>query len=86
MKAALTETQTSILKLFASNEIVFEGNVALSQMKRTPEELVSFVYRECSFPHGCLIMTGTGIVPPNDFTLRSGDEIKITIDNIGTFN
>ncbi|MGK2862855.1 MAG: fumarylacetoacetate hydrolase family protein [Chitinophagaceae bacterium] len=63
---------------------VFEGNVALNQMKRTPEELVSFVYRECSFPHGALIMTGTGIVPGHDFTLQSGDEIKITIDPIGT--
>jgi 2-dehydro-3-deoxy-D-arabinonate dehydratase len=42
------------------------------------------VYRECSFPHGCLIMTGTGIVPGSDFTLQSGDEIKISIDNIGT--
>jgi 2-dehydro-3-deoxy-D-arabinonate dehydratase len=63
---------------------VFEGMVAISQMKRTPEELVSFVYRECSFPHGCLIMTGTGIVPGSDFTLKSGDEIKISIDNIGT--
>ena len=63
---------------------VFEDQVALSKMKRTPEELVSFVYRECSFPDGCLIMTGTGIVPGNDFTLKSGDEIKITIGNIGT--
>jgi 2-dehydro-3-deoxy-D-arabinonate dehydratase len=63
---------------------VFEGMVAISQMKRTAEELVSFVYRECSFPHGCLIMTGTGIVPGSDFTLRSGDEIKISIDNIGS--
>ncbi len=63
---------------------VFDGSVALSQMKRTPDELVSFVYRECSFPHGCLIMTGTGIVPGSDFTLQSGDEIKISIDNIGT--
>ena len=79
------EGNTNIhLEIIRGNQNVFEGNVALSQMKRTPEELVSFVYRECSFPHGCLIMTGTGIVPPNDFTLRSGDEIKITIDNIGT--
>ncbi len=72
------------LVIIRGNENVFEGNVALSQMKRTLEELVSFVYKECSFPHGCLIMTGTGIVPPNDFTLQSGDEIKISIDNIGT--
>ncbi|MFM2325910.1 MAG: hypothetical protein RIR31_112 [Bacteroidota bacterium] len=64
--------------------VIFEGNIALSQMKRTPQELVGFVYRECSFPYGCLIMTGTGIVPGSDFTLKSGDEIKISIDNIGT--
>ena len=61
-----------------------EATIAISQMKRTPEELVSFVFRECSFPHGCLIMTGTGIVPGSDFTLKSADEIKISIDNIGT--
>jgi len=65
-------------------ETVFNGQVLLNQMKRSPEELVSFVYRECSFPHGCLIMTGTGIVPGNDFTLQVGDEIQITIDSIGT--
>ena len=79
------EGNTNIyLEIIRSNKNVFEGNVAISQMKRTPEELVSFVYRECSFPKGCWIMTGTGIVPPNDFTLQSGDEIRITIDNIGT--
>ena len=72
------------LEINRNNIKVFEGTVAISQMKRTPEELVSFVYRECSFPHGCLIMTGTGIVPGSDFTLKSGDEIKISIDNIGT--
>jgi 2-dehydro-3-deoxy-D-arabinonate dehydratase len=62
---------------------VFEGDITISQMKRTPEELVSFVFRECTFPHGCLIMTGTGIVPEHEFTLQSGDEIKISIDGIG---
>lgn len=67
-----------------NNAVVFEGSVAINQMKRTVQELVSFVYRECSFPHGCLIMTGTGVVPGNDFTLQSGDEIIISIDNIGT--
>lgn len=72
------------LEINRNNTIIFEGSVAISQMKRTPEELVSFVYRECSFPNGCLIMTGTGIVPGSDFTLQSGDEIKISIDNIGT--
>jgi 2-dehydro-3-deoxy-D-arabinonate dehydratase len=79
------EGNTNIhLEIIRDKQNVFEGNVAWSQMKRTPEELVSFVYRECSFPQGCLIMTGTGIVPPPDFTLKSGDQIKISIDKIGT--
>ncbi len=71
------------LEINRDNKKVFEGSVAIDQIKRKLEELVSFVYRECSFPYGCLIMTGTGIVPGNDFTLQSGDQIKITIDNIG---
>ena len=78
------DTDTMIhLQISRDNKKVFQGNVGINQMKRTPEELVSFVYRECSFPHGCLVMTGTGIVPGADFTLRSGDEIKISIDHIG---
>ncbi|MFI5129533.1 MAG: fumarylacetoacetate hydrolase family protein [Chitinophagales bacterium] len=71
------------LEIKRNNVVVFSDKIAISQMKRTPQELVSFVYRECSFPDGCLIMTGTGIVPGSDFTLQSGDEIEITIDNIG---
>jgi 2-dehydro-3-deoxy-D-arabinonate dehydratase len=72
------------LEILRKGQQVFKGDIAISQMKRTPEELVSFVYRACSFPHGCMIMTGTGIVPGSDFTLQPGDTIKITIDNIGT--
>jgi 2-dehydro-3-deoxy-D-arabinonate dehydratase len=72
------------LDILRNNKTVFSDAVSIAQMKRSIEELVSFVYKECSFPHGCLIMTGTGIVPPNDFTLQSGDEIRIKIDNIGT--
>lgn len=72
------------LGIARKNRTVFEGTVTLAQMKRSPEELVSFVYRACSFPQGCLIMTGTGIVPASDFTLLSGDEISISIDHIGT--
>jgi len=78
------DSNTQISLAINRNEtVVFNDTIAISQMKRTPEELVSFVYRECSFPHGCLIMTGTGIVPGSDFSLQSGDEIKISIDNIG---
>jgi 2-dehydro-3-deoxy-D-arabinonate dehydratase len=71
------------IEINRNNKKVFAGEIAISQMKRRHEELVSFVYRECSFPSGSLIMTGTGIVPPSDFTLQSGDEIKIKIDGIG---
>lgn len=72
------------LVIIREGSTVFTGEIAISQMKRTPQELVSFIYRESSFPHGCLIMTGTGIVPGSDFTLQSGDEISISIDHIGT--
>ncbi len=65
-------------------EPVFSGQIAINQMKRQHQELVDYLFRECSFPHGVFLMTGTGIVPPNSFTLRAGDEILITIDGIGT--
>jgi len=64
--------------------VVFEGDVKTNQIKRSFEELASFLYRECTFPNGSLLMTGTGIVPTSDFTLQSGDVISITIENIGT--
>lgn len=72
------------MEIHRQGERVFEGSIEISQMKRKPEELVSFLYRECSFPHGSLLMTGTGIVPENEFTLQQGDEIRITIEPIGT--
>jgi 2-dehydro-3-deoxy-D-arabinonate dehydratase len=80
----LDRDTTIQLDILRNNAVVFSDSISINQMKRTFEELVSFVFRECSFPHGCLIMTGTGIVPPSDFTLQSGDEIRIKIDNIGT--
>jgi 2-dehydro-3-deoxy-D-arabinonate dehydratase len=80
----LDKNTTIRLEINRDNKAGFEGSITISQIKRSFDELVSFVYRECSFPHGCLIMTGTGIVPGNDFTLKTGDEIKITIDGIGT--
>lgn len=63
---------------------VFEGTIAIDQIKRSFDELAGFLYRETSFPTGALLMTGTGIVPGNDFTLKSGDEVRITIPPIGT--
>ncbi len=82
----LDSNTTISLAINRDSKKVFEGSIAISQIKRTLQELVSFVYRECSFPNGCLIMTGTGIVPGSDFTLKSRDEINISIDNIGTLS
>jgi 2-dehydro-3-deoxy-D-arabinonate dehydratase len=72
------------IEINRENKKVFSGEVAINQIKRKFEELVSFQYRECSFPKGSFLMTGTGIVPGNEFTLQSGDEIKITIGPIGS--
>lgn len=62
----------------------FEGSTSVSQMARTPADLVSWLGRDNHFPHGVLLMTGTGIVPPDAFSLSSGDVVEITIDGIGT--
>jgi 2-dehydro-3-deoxy-D-arabinonate dehydratase len=62
---------------------MYADETAISKMKRGHTELVEFLFRECTFPFGCLLMTGTCLVPPNDFTLRSGDVIVIRIDHIG---
>jgi len=63
---------------------VFKGDTALDQLKKKPPQLVDYLYRDSRFPVGCLLMTGTGIVPPDDFCLQAGDVVKITIDSIGT--
>ena len=76
---------TSIsMKISRGSEVVFEGETTLREMKRKPQELVDYLLRETSFPHGVFLMTGTGIVPSTDFTLRVGDIVDISIDSIGT--
>ena len=62
---------------------MYAEEIAISKMKRGHAELVEFLFRECTFPYGCLLMTGTCLVPSNDFTLQSGDVIIIRIDHIG---
>lgn len=72
------------IEIKREGEVMFGNAIQINQMKRGHQELVGFLFRECTFPDGCFLMTGTGIVPPNDFTLQIGDEISITIDPIGT--
>jgi 2-dehydro-3-deoxy-D-arabinonate dehydratase len=77
--------ETSIeLCIRRRGDIVFEGATSAGRMKRRPEELASWLFRESSFPDGVFLLTGTGVVPPNDFTLAAGDEIEISIPPIGT--
>jgi 2-dehydro-3-deoxy-D-arabinonate dehydratase len=76
------ETEISI-EILRKNIKVFGGKISISQMKRKHTELVAYLFRETSFPEGCLLMTGTGIVPPDDFTLNQGDVISISIEHIG---
>lgn len=78
------DKQTKIhMSIERGGEEVFTGTVGIDQIKRSFEELAGFLYRECSFPLGSFLMTGTGIVPGSDFTLQSGDHITIQIDGIG---
>jgi 2-dehydro-3-deoxy-D-arabinonate dehydratase len=72
------------LAILRDGATAFDGSTTLAAMKRTPEELVDFLFRDNSFPAGCFLLTGTGIVPPDAFALRPGDRIQITIDPIGT--
>lgn len=64
-------------------QTVFEGETSLGQMKRTPEELIQWLARDNAFPHGVILLTGTGIVPPDDFTLEADDRVSIEIAGIG---
>ena len=65
-------------------EVAFQGATSIARMKRGLEELVAYLCREQEFPNGVILLTGTGIVPPDDFTLAHGDVVEITIPGIGT--
>ena len=71
------------LSIERNGSVVFSGESALAQIKRPFENLVDYLFLENNFPLGCYLMTGTGIVPPSDITLQSGDHIKIDIETIG---
>src|ERR1700730_2826917 len=72
------------LEIVRRGKVVSKGKTTLAELKRTPNELVRFLIRDNSFPQGVFLMTGTGIVPEDNFTLASGDVISISIDGIGT--
>ncbi|MES2709303.1 MAG: fumarylacetoacetate hydrolase family protein [Verrucomicrobiota bacterium] len=71
------------LAIHRGGAVAFEGKTALDQLKRGFDELAGWLFKENEFPKGALLMTGTGIVPDPDFTLKSGDRIVIGIEGIG---
>ena len=80
----LAHSTEIVLEILRHDRVEFAGSVELTELKRDPKSLVEYLLRDNSFPSGVFLMTGTGIVPPNTFTLASGDRIRITIEPIGT--
>jgi 2-dehydro-3-deoxy-D-arabinonate dehydratase len=74
------------LAIFRGDKSVFEGETSVAQMARTFEDLIGWLGRDNSFPNGVFLLTGTGVVPPSDFTLHADDRVDITIDGIGTLS
>ena len=72
------------IEILRGGRAVFSGATTLAELKRAPADMAAYLFRENTFPFGAFLMTGTGIVPPDDFALAQGDRIRITIDPIGT--
>jgi 2-dehydro-3-deoxy-D-arabinonate dehydratase len=72
------------LAILRGGETVFAGDTSVGQIKRPLPSLAEYLYRDNTFPAGAWLMTGTGIVPPDSFSLDHGDEIRITIEPVGT--
>jgi len=73
-----------MLTITRNDDVVFNGQTDITQIIRPFEELASFLFRETCFEQGVMMMTGTGVIPGDEFTLKVGDEVSITIDHIGT--
>lgn len=71
------------LEIHRDGERVFAGETSVGEMKRGFDELVAALYLELSFPAGAVLLTGTGVVPPDDFTLRDGDRVRIAVEGVG---
>ncbi|HTL66689.1 MAG TPA: fumarylacetoacetate hydrolase family protein [Lacunisphaera sp.] len=72
------------LQIRRAGRVVFAGDTTLASLRRPLATLAEWLFRDNSFPRGSYLMTGTGIIPPDDFTLQPGDEVRITIEPVGT--
>jgi 2-dehydro-3-deoxy-D-arabinonate dehydratase len=71
------------LEIHRDGERVFDGTTSVADMKRGFDELVAALYRELSFPYGAVLLTGTGVVPPDELTLEHGDRVRIEVEGVG---
>lgn len=74
---------TIAIRIERGGQVVFRGETQVSQIKRSFGELTGWLRRSQDFPHGAILLTGTGVVPPNEFTLAAGDQVHIAISGIG---
>lgn len=79
----VARTWTIMLQIIRSHRIIFEGQTTVNQIKRGFEELVGYLCRSQTLLHGAVLLTGTGIVPGDDFTLRPDDRVRIEVNGIG---
>jgi 2-dehydro-3-deoxy-D-arabinonate dehydratase len=79
----LSKSTSIRLEIARQGTTIFSGSTTLAELKREPQQLAEFLFRDNSFPDGAFLMTGTGIVPGDEFSLASGDSIRISIDGIG---
>jgi 2-dehydro-3-deoxy-D-arabinonate dehydratase len=70
------------LAIIRAGELIFSGESRSDSMKRRPEELAVYLGKEITFPEGVLLMTGTGIVPPNELTLEPGDTVRVSVGDL----
>lgn len=75
---------TITLRITRKQEVLFEGSTSVATMRRSLEDLVSWLFRANDFPDGVVLLTGTGIVPGSEVSLEGGDVTEITVTGLGT--
>lgn len=83
LEEPLPPQTTLSMRIYRDQKCVFEGSTSVSEIKRSFTDLVRYLFLEMDFSKGCFLMTGTGVVPADDFTLKPGDRIEISIQEIG---
>ena len=84
--APINPEATITLEIKRGSEVAFTESIAISQMKRKHTELAGWLFKELDFKYGAFLMTGTGIIPADEFSLQVGDVVNISIEGIGTLS